>query len=114
MIRMTMAAVAMLGVTSAAAAPAADKAKPYTCTGVMIEPVSVAQSPKTVKLNLGPDQQVALDFGQGNTKASFVSNNKIQYKFRTKDFDGEFFHYTNELFLVYKSGHLARLSCTPA
>jgi len=51
--------------------------------------------------------------GQGNVSARVVSDNGIQLKFRTNDFTGEFFHYTNDMFLIYKSGHLARLACTP-
>jgi len=40
-----------------------------------------------------------------------VSDNKIQLKFRTKDFEGEYFHYTGDLFFIYKSGHLMKLTC---
>jgi len=40
-----------------------------------------------------------------------VSDNKIQLKFRTKEFEGEYFHYTDDLFLIYKSGHLMKLMC---
>jgi len=43
-----------------------------------------------------------------------LSNNKIQLKFQTKQYVGEFFHYTNDLFLIYKLGHLARLNCKRA
>jgi hypothetical protein len=43
-----------------------------------------------------------------------TSNNKIQLKFATREFVGEYFHYTGDLFLIYKSGQLARLSCSPA
>jgi hypothetical protein len=35
----------------------------------------------------------------------------LQLKFRTKDFDGEYFHYTGDLFFIYKSGHLMKLMC---
>jgi hypothetical protein len=43
--------------------------------------------------------------------ARLVSDNKIQLKFRTKDFEGEYFHYTGDLFFIYKSGHLMKLMC---
>jgi hypothetical protein len=33
-----------------------------------------------------------------------VRDNKVQLKFRTKDFEGEYFHYTGDLFFIYKSG----------
>ena len=60
---------------------------------------------------LGPAQKVALDLGQGVVNARKVSDNKIQLKFRTKDFEGEYFHYTGDLFFIYKSGHLMKLTC---
>jgi hypothetical protein len=40
-----------------------------------------------------------------------TSNNAIQLKFATKEFVGEYFHYTGDLFLIYNSGPLARLNC---
>jgi hypothetical protein len=40
-----------------------------------------------------------------------VSDNKIQLKFRTKDFEGEYFYYSGDLFFIYKSGHLMKLTC---
>jgi hypothetical protein len=48
----------------------------------------MSQSPETVILTLGPAQKVALDLGQGVVNARKVSDNKIQLKFRTKDFEG--------------------------
>jgi hypothetical protein len=41
-----------------------------------------------------------------------MSDNKIQLKFQAKQYVGEFFHYTNDLYLIYRSGHLARLACS--
>jgi hypothetical protein len=46
--------------------------------------------------------------------AHVTSDNKIQLKFRTKQYVGEFFRYTRDLFLIYKSARLARLTCSPA
>jgi hypothetical protein len=43
-----------------------------------------------------------------------TTNNKIQFKFATKEFVGEYFHYTGDLFLIYTSGKLARLNCSRA
>ena len=40
-----------------------------------------------------------------------LSDNKIQLKFRTKEFEGEYFHYTGDLFFIYKTGHLMKLMC---
>jgi hypothetical protein len=75
----------------------------------MIEPSSLAASPKDVQLTLGPSRKIII----GDADARMLSDNKIQLKFQTKDFSGEFFHYTADLFLIYKSGHLARLLCKP-
>ena len=70
----------------------------------------MSQSSETVKLTLGPAQKITLDLGQGAVNARKVSDNEIQLKFRTKDFEGEYFHYTGEFF-IYKSGHLMKLTC---
>jgi len=94
------------------AAYSAEDSRQFSCNGNMIEPISLALSPKSMQLILGPAQKLSIDLGQGNSDARVMSNNNIQLKFRTKDFVGEFFHYTGDLFLIYKSGHLARLTCT--
>jgi len=67
---------------TAFAADAADEALELACSGFMIEPTAVSRSPRT------------------------------ELKFETKDFIGEYFHYTGDLFFIYHSGHLARLHCT--
>ena len=89
----------------------AEDARQLTCSGMMIEPSAMSQSPETVILTLGPAQKVALERGQGVVNARKVSDNKIHLKFRTKDFEGEYFHYTGDLFFIYKSGHLMKLTC---
>jgi hypothetical protein len=100
-----VAALAMLSTISAAFA-AGEQSK-FSCSGEMLEPTSLAPSPKSIQLTLGSANKVAV----GDTNARVLSDNKIQLKFQTKEFVGEFFHYTNDLFLIYKSGHLARLTC---
>ncbi len=62
------------------------------------------------KLNASA-HKITLDLGQGTMSTRVVSDNQIQLKFRTKDFEGEYFHYTGDLFFIYKSGHLMRLTC---
>jgi hypothetical protein len=62
----------------------AEDARQLTCSGMMIEPDAMSQSPETVMLTLGPAKKVTLDLGQGVVNARQVSNNKIQLKFRTK------------------------------
>jgi hypothetical protein len=99
----------IVGFTSIAAGT--EDAMRLTCTGTMIEPSAMSQSPKTVTLTLGPAQKITLDLGQGAVDARKLSDNKIQLKFRIKDFEGEYFHYTGDLFFIYKSGHLMRLTC---
>jgi hypothetical protein len=94
------------------AAHAAEDPLRFSCNGNMIEPTSLAPSPKTVQLVLGPMHKISIDLGQGDSSARETSNNKLQLKFQTKEFVGEFFHYTGDLFLIYKTGHLARLTCT--
>jgi hypothetical protein len=52
-----------------------------------------------------------LDLDNGVVNARRVSDNKVQLRFRTKGFEGEYFHYTGDLFFIYKSGHLMKLMC---
>ena len=87
----------------------AEEAQELICTGAMIEPAGKSQASQTLKMGLGP--KVTLNLGKGTVQTRTLSNNKIQLKFRTKDFEGEYFHYTGDLFLIYKSGHLARMTC---
>jgi hypothetical protein len=90
-------------------AAATAQAAPLTCSGSLLDPTGSAPAPKTVTFVLGPP--MSIDTGNGAQRATVVSNNKIQLRFRTKDFTGEYFHYTGDLFLIYRSGHLARLTC---
>jgi hypothetical protein len=92
-------------------AASAEETQQLTCTGTMIEPTAMSQSPETVVLTLGPAQKITVDLGHGPLNARKVSDNKIQLKFRTKDFEGEYFHYSGDLFFIYKSGHLMKLTC---
>jgi hypothetical protein len=85
----------------------------FSCSGDDIEPVGLAKSPITAQLSLGSSKAVSLDLGNSSTRARTTSDNKITLRFHTADFDGEFFKYTNDLFLIYHSGHLAKLTCTP-
>lgn len=82
------------------------------CSGSLIEPSGSNNGVKTLSLVLGDAKSTSIDLGSGATPVSVKSNNKIQLKFMTSDFVGEYFHYTGDLFLIYKSGHLARLTCS--
>jgi hypothetical protein len=103
-IRTSLLVVVLFSASVAAAAPAS-----RDCTGSMIQSSGDAPAPKNLKFVVGPP--TTIDLGNGAQPVTAVSNNKIQLKFTTKDFTGEFFHFTGDLFLIYKSGHLARLMC---
>ena len=95
---------------AATAANAQSTSTQLGCDGQLIEPTTKASSPKALQLTIGSGK-VGVDFGSGNIAAKVESNNNIQLKFKTDEFVGEYFHYTGDLFLIYKSGHLARLTC---
>ena len=84
-----------------------------SCQGQMIEPAGKARAPITLNLSLGgPKGKTTIEMSGGEkVNANVTSNNQIQLKFRTKQYIGEFFYYTDDLFLIHKSGHLARLTC---
>jgi hypothetical protein len=109
----------LVGITLAStmsATNAADSIQ-FTCKGDMIEPAGLARAPKTLNVVFSPAEKVSkvsVDFGQGGVNAPVSSNNIIQLKFHTKDFTGEYFYYDRDMFLIYKSGHLARLTCAPS
>ena len=103
----------MIAATVCLAATAANAQSTSTrlgCDGQLIEPTSKASSPKALQLTISSGK-VAVDFGTGDVAAKVESNNNIQLKFKTDEFVGEYFYYTGDLFLIYKSGHLARLTC---
>ncbi len=112
MIRSNPLALIILGL-AVVSANATDTTK-LSCTGVLIEPAGIAQTPKTLKFNIGPDQKISLDLGQGSSDAQVESDNKVQLKFSTKEFEGEYFHYSGDLFLIHKSGKLTRMTCKKA
>jgi len=103
---------AVIAATICLAATTANAQSAFTqlgCDGQLIEPTTKASSPKALQLTISSGK-VGVDFGSGNIAAKVESNNNIQLKFKTDDV-GEYFHYTGDLFLIYKSGHLARLTC---
>ena len=75
-----------------------------------------AVPPKPIDLNvtLAEKNKLSVTTGDGKMLAPRItSNNKIQLKFVTKEFVGEYFHYSGDLFLIHKSGLLERLNCSP-
>ena len=110
MFRITTMAVLIVAFFSIATL--AQDARQFTCGGTMIEPTALSSSPATVVMTFGPGQNITLGLSQNNLlNARRVSDNKIQLKFKTRDFEGEYFHYTGDLFFIYKSGHLMKLMC---
>jgi hypothetical protein len=112
MTRLLAIAFAAVLAYSAAAEHAAAQTRQLSCSGAKIEPAAVSQSPMTVKLIFPTRQKMTLNIGNGDINSRITSDNQIMLRFRTKDFVGELFHYTNDLFLIYHSGHLAKLICT--
>jgi hypothetical protein len=106
-IKMMIAATVCLAATAANAQSTSTR---LDCDGQLIEPTGKASSPKALQLTISSGK-VGVDFGTGNIAANVESNNDIQLKFKTDEFVGEYFYYTGDLFLIYKSGHLARLTC---
>ena len=84
-----------------------------SCCGDDIEPVGLAKSPITAQLSCVSPKGISFDLGKGNVEATITSDNKIAVRFHTADFDGEFFKYTNDLFLIYHSGHLGKAFMHP-
>ena len=92
---------------------AEDQKRQLLCEGVKIEPAAVSHSPIKLGLNLGTRRGVSIDLGSGSVNARIISDNQIQLKSEPRNWSASFFHYTNDLFLIYPSGHLARLTCEP-
>lgn len=96
------------------AAPCGAAERQYSCKGQLIRDASPGVQPKPIDLNvtLGEANNLSMKTGEGVVLPSrTISDNKIQLKFETKEFVGEYFHYTGDLFLIYPSGQLARLNC---
>jgi hypothetical protein len=111
MIGRLLLCVALSGFWTISNAKAQGAARTWSCEGSLIAPTS--QNPAVMKLQLaiGPGRNLSLSGLDGNPSIKFASDNSIQLRFVSKDFTGEFFHYTGDLFLVYRSKHLARLAC---
>jgi len=99
------------------AGPCGAAERQFSCKGQLIRDASPDVQPKPIDLNvtLGEGKKLSMKTGEGAVFAPrTISDNKIQLKFATKEFVGEYFHYTGELFLIYPSGQLARLTCSPS
>jgi hypothetical protein len=88
----------------------------FSCKGQVIQemprPAGQPPSPIDLSASLGSSRKMSLKIGDGKPlAASVTSNNKLQLKFKTSQFVGEYFYYSGDLFLIYNSGQLARLTC---
>ena len=114
MIKATGLAVVTLALLTALNQPSIAAEAQFSCKGQVVQQMAdPATPPKPIDLGatLG-DKKLSIKIGDNQLVPRITSNNKVQLKFATKDFVGEYFHYTGDLFLIYKSGQLARLNCT--
>jgi hypothetical protein len=116
MARTTRLAVGSLIFLTTIAGPACAAGQQFSCKGQVVqEMINPAVQPKPIDLNvtLSDTNKLSIVTGDGQRFAPRItSNNKIQLKFATKEFVGEYFYYTGDLFLIYNAGPLARLSCS--
>jgi hypothetical protein len=88
----------------------------FSCKGNIVqgEPnPDMRARPIDLNVTLSDENKLSVKTGDGKLPAPRItSNNKIQLKFEADEFVGEYFHYTGELFLIYPSGDLARLTCS--
>ena len=116
MARRIRGVVGALALLTMLVGPDVAAAQPFSCKGQVVQDMpSPNYQPKPIDLSVTFDgkNKVSLTMADGKTLTPRISsNNKIQLKFVTKEFVGEYFHYTGDLFLIYNSGPLARLNCT--
>lgn len=89
----------------------------FLCKGQVVQQMpdpAIQQKAIDLNVTLGGRYRMSLTIGDDKLTPRITSNNKMQLKFVTKDFVGEYFHYTGDMFLIYNSGPLARLSCSPS
>jgi hypothetical protein len=58
------------------------------------------------------DHSGATTGGGKPLSAHVISDNKLQLKFQTRQFVGEYFYYSGDLSLIYKSEKLAKFNCS--
>ena len=92
--------------------PASEIPISLTCSGSLIEPQGLDPTPMTILLTLG--SKITIETKGTHSNARLLSSNAVQTQFVTKTFTGEYFHYSGDLFLIFRTGHLARLLCAPS
>ena len=98
------------------AEPGSAAEREFSCKGQVVQGETNPAAPqRTIDLNVtwGDKNKLLMKTGDGKILAPRItSNNRVQLKFATKEFVGEYFHYTGDLFLIYPSWQLARLTCS--
>ena len=116
MVQTTRLAVGSLVLLTTMVGPVGAAEQQYSCKGQVVQGMTdPAVQPKPIDLSVTLDDKNKLSITTGDGKMlapRITSNNKVQLKFATKEFVGEYFHYTGDLFLIYNSGPLARLNCS--
>ena len=117
MVQATRLAVGSLILLTMMVKPGGAAEQQFSCKGEVVQqmtnPAGVQPKPIDLNVTLGDNNKLSITTGDGKMLAPRItSNNKIQLKFATKEFVGEYFHYTGDLFLIYNSGPLARLNCS--
>ena len=116
MVQATGLAVSTLILLTMMVKPGGTAEQQFSCKGQVVREITnPAVLPKPIDLNvtLGDKNKLSMTTPDGKMLTPRItSNNKIQLKFVTKEFVGEYFHYTGDLFLIYQSGSLARLNCS--
>lgn len=96
--------------------PATAADQQFSCKGQVVQGMTdPAVQPKPIDLSVSFSDKKQMSIKTSDDKKlnpRITANNKVQLRFATKDFVGEYFHYTGDLFLIYNSGQLARLNCS--
>jgi hypothetical protein len=92
--------------------PAGAAEQQFSCKGQLIDEGSAQSTPVDLNVTLDSNKLSMKTSDGKNLAPDITSSNKVQLKFETKEFVGEYFHYTGDLFLIYPSGKLARLNCS--
>jgi hypothetical protein len=116
MMRALGLAASALSLLITAVGPSTAAEQQFSCKGQVIQEMTnpaVPQQPIDFSVTLSEKNKMSIKTSDNKTLTPRITNNnKIQLKFVTKEFVGEYFHYSGDLFLIYRSGQLARMNCT--
>src|SRR5262245_510894 len=116
MLRAFGLAASALSLLITAVGPSTAAEQQFSCKGQVIQEMAnpaVPQKPIDFSVTLSEKNKMSIKTSDNKTLSPRITNNNtIQLKFVTKEFVGEYFHYSGDLFLIYRSGQLARMNCT--